>query len=307
MLSIVIPVYGAPELLNRLFESIENQTKDISTEIILVVDSCPMSSWKEAKSIRVASDNTKLILINLTNNIGQHRAIWEGLRAANGEKIVVMDCDLQDDPKDLSMLLEFSDKHEAVVAIRSVRTDAFFKKASSWIFWKLISFLTGKNIPVNVSNYGVYSKDLVCNLISRNYNSPFLPLNVVTFAKSIRWVSVNQRPRTTSKSSYNFYKLIGLAIRVAISYSRRPFALLISIALLILLATIFATVALMYLVFTTSLTVPGWASLLISISFFGSVSLIFNSVLGMYVVEIFEAQSKHNIPLVAERISVSSD
>lgn len=304
MLSIVVPVYGAPELLDELVQRIDNETHHTPTEIILVVDNCPMLSWEKAKALKVRSANMRLILINLSNNVGQHRAIWEGLKISTGDKVVVMDCDLQDDPSELPKLMQYSDMYDAVVAVRTARTDPWLKKMMSGIFWRLISILTGVRIPVNSANYGVYSQELIRNLVSRVHNSPFLPLGVITYAKSIHWVSVKQQARTTSESSYTISKLIGLALRVAISFSRRPFTLLILASLFALFLTIFICVGLLFFVFTNAYVVPGWASIILVIAFFGNVNIVLVSVLGLYVVEIFENISKHNSVVIADHISI---
>lgn len=305
MLSIVIPVYGAPELLETLVHDVEYQTRTFKKEIILVIDGCPKDSWKKATKISLTSNSTRLVLIRLGRNIGQHRAIWEGLRNATGEKILVMDCDFQDDPEEIPNLLQYSRETDAVVGIRGLRRDKVSKRASSWLFWKIISFLTGKKIPLNTANFGVYSKDLISNIVLHEYNSPFFPLEVVNLAKKIKYVEIEHKERTSSPSGYNIYELIGLAIGVAISYSRRPFMFLILFSLFILSFAVLGGGYVFYVAVFDAQQVAGWASVVLSIAFFGSFNLIFLSVLGLYIVEIFQKSVNHKPILIAEKKTIA--
>ena len=106
-ISVVIPVYGCraslKELHRRLTESLAAITPDY--EIILVNDACPQNSWEVIKQIVAEDPHVKGV--DLSRNFGQIRAITAGLHYAEGEWVVVMDCDLQDPPE---LVLEMAKK-----------------------------------------------------------------------------------------------------------------------------------------------------------------------------------------------------
>ncbi len=105
-ISIVSPVYLAENILENLVLQLkETLSKTVSTfEIILVDDCSPDDSWNIMKKLK--QNHSELVLVKLSRNFGQHAAIMAGLSHAQGNWVVVMDCDLQDQPKEIIKLYE---------------------------------------------------------------------------------------------------------------------------------------------------------------------------------------------------------
>src|SRR5947207_13069451 len=97
-ISVVSPVYNAEHILETLIERVAEQVARITDEyeIILVEDGSQDESWSKIGAI--CSKHKKVRGIKLSRNFGQHHAISAGLEHSQGEYVVVMDCDLQDDP-----------------------------------------------------------------------------------------------------------------------------------------------------------------------------------------------------------------
>ncbi|WP_152981606.1 glycosyltransferase family 2 protein, partial [Hymenobacter sp. AT01-02] len=124
ILSVVSPVYRAEsivsELLNRVRQALTSL--NISYEIILVDDGSPGQDWVVIQ--QHAADDPRIRGIRLSRNFGQHHAITAGLEACSGEWIVVMDCDLQDQPEEIGRLYaKAQEGFQAVLARRGQRTD----------------------------------------------------------------------------------------------------------------------------------------------------------------------------------------
>lgn len=302
MLSIVIPVYGAPEQLQPLMAAINRHLSGLEKEVILIVDACPYGSWSALKSMNLPMYNTQFIALNLVKNIGQHKAIWLGLRHASGENIIVMDCDMQDDPRNIELLLNHLEGHEAVVASRSKRQDSFFKKLMSKIFWKYISVMTDLKFDGSVANFGAYRKSLVKRIIASEGSSPFFPIEVKNLATSMLQVPVNHNKRLTSKSSYTFKKLIALAVSATISFSKKPCTYILVAGIIILFMTLFAAICLVVLSIWGAFSVEGWASLFLLVSFWGSVQMVVLGVVGLYVLEIFDKTNDKKTTFIGERL-----
>ena len=131
-LSIVSPVYRAEKELEELVTRIKKSvsTEVLSLEIILVDDFSPDESWKEVE--RLAIIYPEIIGVKLSRNFGQHYAITAGLDQAQGDYIVVMDCDLQDQPKEIIKLYNKAQEgFDVVLARRKERKDNFLKVLSS--------------------------------------------------------------------------------------------------------------------------------------------------------------------------------
>ena len=155
-ISIVSPVYKAPEILPELVARLEESLTKItnSFEVILVDDGCPWDSWSVVE--RLAEKYSFIKGIKLSRNFGQHYAITAGLDYAKGEWVVVMDCDLQDRPDEIFNLYSKAlGGWEIVQARRMDRKDRFIKKLTSRLFHILYSFLSGINSDSSSGNFGI--------------------------------------------------------------------------------------------------------------------------------------------------------
>jgi polyisoprenyl-phosphate glycosyltransferase len=134
-ITIVIPVYGCEKCLVELYSRLKKTLEIItnSFEIILVNDSSKDSAWETM--LAISKKDPKVKSINLSRNFGQHMAITAGLNNCRGEWVVVMDCDLQDQPEELVKLYNKAiDGYDVVWARREQRKDSFTKKMSSKLF-----------------------------------------------------------------------------------------------------------------------------------------------------------------------------
>ena len=304
MISVVVPAYRSPSTLQPLVAGIEKALKSYDFEIILIDDNCPLGSWDKILNIKINSPNGKLQAVKLGFNVGQHRAIWEGLRRSNGNQIIIMDCDLQDDPSQISKLLKQSKNVDAVLARRTDRKDSFFKKLSSTIFYKILSVLTGIKFDAAVANFGVYSRNLVDSLIISEGNSPFLPAEVQRLTANIKYVAVNHTKRMIGKSSYNFRKLLILSFNVSISFSKKPLMFIILSGFFVIISSALGLAYLIVGSLMFGILVPGWLSLLMAVTSLGGFNILFLGTIALYVSEIFECTSnKSRIRAVSTYIS----
>src|SRR5436190_5881757 len=144
VISFVSPVYKAEKILDKLVSEIQKVMSTIGTtyEIILVDDRSPDESWEVMKML--SSKFSEVRCVRLSRNFGQHPAIMAGLAQAEGEWIVVMDCDLQDQPKEvLKLYAKAMEGFDVVFAKRSNRQDKFFKKLSSKVFSAIFNYFAG--------------------------------------------------------------------------------------------------------------------------------------------------------------------
>ena len=155
-ISVVIPIYGCraalPELHRRLTDSISSITSDY--EIILVNDNCPQNSWEVIEEICRVDNHVKGI--EMSRNFGQMKAILAGLDYADGDWIVVMDCDLQDRPEEIPRLYEKAmEGYDVVFARRAQRQDNPLKKFLANQFYKVYRFATDGNYDGAVCNFSI--------------------------------------------------------------------------------------------------------------------------------------------------------
>ena len=153
-LSIVSPVYRAEKIIPELVERIKIAASQITDnfEIILVEDCGPDNSWSAIEKECLIDKRVKGI--KLSRNFGQHYAITAGLNYSKGEWVVVMDCDLQDLPEEISNLYnKTKEGFDIVLARRFERQDTFLKRLSSKIFYTTLSYLTGTKQDNTIANF----------------------------------------------------------------------------------------------------------------------------------------------------------
>lgn len=288
-LSIVSPVYRAELVLDELVERIAKSVPSAfnSYEIILVDDFSPDRSWQ--KIVEISSKNSNVRGFKLSRNFGQHYAITAGLNQVSGDYVVVLDCDLQDQPEEIEKLFNESQKgFDIVLARRYERKDSFYKKTVSKLFYKTLSYLTGTKQDATVANFGIYSKQVINEVVKLEEKIKYFPTMVKWVGFSTSYVNVEHASRSEGKSNYNLKKLLNLALDIILAYSDKPLRLIIKFGLSIAIISFLMVFYVLYEKFTGKVSVSGYASLIISIWFLSGCLLTTLGVVGLYIGKIFE-------------------
>ena len=288
-LSIVSPVYRAELVLDELVERIAKSVPSAfnSYEIILVDDFSPDKSWQ--KIVEISSKNSNVRGFKLSRNFGQHYAITAGLNQVSGDYVVVLDCDLQDQPEEIEKLFNESQKgFDIVLARRYERKDSLYKKTVSKLFYKTLSYLTGTKQDATVANFGIYSKQVINEVVKLEEKIKYFPTMVKWVGFSTSYVNVEHASRSEGKSNYNLKKLLNLALDIILAYSDKPLRLIIKFGLSIALISFLMVIYVLFEKFTGKVSVSGYASLIISIWFLSGCILTTLGVVGLYIGKIFE-------------------
>ena len=293
LMSVVTPVYKAEtivsELSRRVVESVSGITNNF--EVIFVCDGSPDDSWGEI--CKVCGSDNRLKGLKLTRNFGQDYAIAAGLSEAKGDWVVVMDCDLQDNPKDIpSLYAKALEGYDVVFALRTERKDGFFKKLSSKIFYAVFNYLTDTKQDSRIGNFGIFhSKVIRC--VEQMHDS------VRNFTTMIHWtgfeigyVSVSRDERFDGKSSYSLAKLFTYSKDIIVAFSNKPLTLMVKFGFL--LSFFSFLVGIYYFVqYAKGVTdVVGYTSLIVSLWFLSGLIIMFMGVLGLYLSKTFD-NTKH--------------
>lgn len=301
MISIVSPVYRAEKILPVLVEEICSTMKRMGEafEIILVDDRSPDNSWEVMKELSTRYENLKIY--RLSKNFGQHATITAGLTKAKGDWVVVMDCDMQDQPKEIEKLYnKAKEGYEVVLGKRVARVDKKVKKLGSKIFYKVFNYLAGIEINNEVANFGIYHKKVIKAILEVGDKIKFFPLfvNWVGF-KSVA-IPIEHASREEGESSYSFFKLLSLAFNVIVSFSDKPLRLFVgfglSISALSILIGVFYTIQ--YLL--GNISQPGFTSLVLSIWFLSGVIISCIGVVGVYLGKTFNQTKNRPVFIIDE-------
>lgn len=301
VISIVSPVYRAERIVEKLVTEIQLSMKQINLpyEIILVDDRSPDNSWEKMKSLSIKYDN--VISIRLSKNFGQHPAIMAGLNQANGEWIVVMDCDLQDQPSEIEKLYKKAlEGFDIVLARRVQRKDSYLKKLSSKVFSKVYGYFTDTKYDNEIGNFGIYNMKTITSILAVSDYIKFFPLFVNFVGFKATSIKVEHASRESGSTSYSFSKLIRLAFNSIISFSNKPLKIFVKFGIIISLLSFLVGTYYLYEAFTNRIEVLGYTSIIVSIWFLSGVIITTIGITGIYVGKIFDQTKNRPIYIIDE-------
>ena len=200
-ISVVVPLMNEEDNIKYLIEEIDKALKDYDYELILVDDGSTDNTVEEIK--KHMNNKTKLVLLN--RNYGQTSAMAAGIEVASGDIIVTIDGDLQNDPRDIPMMIEkLNEGYDVVAGIRAKRKDEPFRKFLSKIANKIIRKVTN----VHITDYGctlkVFRSDVAKNLGLYGELHRFIPILASMYGAKITEVPVRHHERKYGKSKYGF-------------------------------------------------------------------------------------------------------
>jgi glycosyltransferase involved in cell wall biosynthesis len=305
--SIVSAVYKAERIVDELVRRCRDEISSITSdyEIILVEDGSPDNSWEKIASN--CTNDSKVKGIKLSRNFGQHYAITAGLQSASGDVVILLDCDLQDNPKYFSQLIEkYEEGYDVVFTEKDSRKHSWFKNVTASIFSFLFNFLVDQSNSKSSKNMGAYS------LLSRKVVDAFVKINDYRrhYLMIVRWlgfksaiIKVEHDDRLEGSSSYNLIKLINHAIDGLTSQSDKILKLTVIFGFLL---SILAFMTAIYIIGYSLLYsfLPGWASLSVLILFVGGLIITSIGISGIYIGKIFEQTKQRPLFLVDKKINI---
>ena len=305
-ISVVSPVYQAEDIIVELVDHISNSLNSIraSFEVILVDDRSTDGSWSSIKKACIMYPNIQGI--RLSKNFGQHAAIMAGLHIARGDWVVVMDCDLQDQPSEIKYLLEKAlEGYDIVLAKRVARQDSSLKKIYSKLFYALFSFLTSAKQDPSIANFGIYKINVVRAILSMGDSMPFLPAMVHWVGFKSASINVRHCSRKRGKSAYSLRRMIALATNNILFFSEKPLRLAAQSGLILALSSL--AIGVFYLAgsLVGSIQVQGYPSIIISIWFTAGINIMVLGLVGLYVGKAFQQIKNRPIYIVDEAVGSS--
>jgi len=307
MISVVSPVYQSSQCLDELLKVLSTQLSmcSIEFEVILINDGSTDSSWE--KITQHAQKDTRIKGVNLSRNFGQHAAITAGLEIASGDWIVVMDCDLQDSPYEIAYLLnKAKEGYDIVLAQRLHRTDAWHKRLSSFLFYSILSFLTGIQQDHTIANFGIYHRKVIQSILKMRESIRFFPamINWIGFKKIA--IPVQHQYRLEGKSSYTFKKRCKLALDIVLAYSNKPLKLIVYLGFTISGISISFAIIIFIRALQGKIEMLGYASLIIGNSFLSGIIISVLGIIGLYTGKIFEGIKNRPLYLIRETTYASN-
>ena len=294
-LIIVSPCYNEEAILRYSADTLTSFLKRVialgkiapSSRILYVNDGSRDRTWSLIEELH--QDNSFVEGLSLAKNVGSELAVMAGMMAARerADVVVTIDADLQDDVEAIEeMINHYLEGCDIVYGVKTSReADPWLKRITAEGFYRLQQNM-GINVIFNHTNFRLMSKRALEAL--SEYSERNLYLRGIIPQLGFRAAEVEDviRERTAGESKYNYTKLLLLAVDGITSFSTKPISFIVGMGLFSLLISI--VMAIYVLVsYVEHLSVPGWASLMLSLWFIGSMLLLSIGVVGQYIGKIY--------------------
>ena len=294
-LIIVSPCYNEEAILRYSADTLTSFLKRVialgkiapSSRILYVNDGSRDRTWSLIEELH--KDNSFVEGLSLAKNVGSELAVMAGMMVARerADVVVTIDADLQDDVEAIEeMINHYLEGCDIVYGVKTSReADPWLKRITAEGFYRLQQNM-GINVIFNHTNFRLMSKRALEAL--SEYSERNLYLRGIIPQLGFRSAEVEDviRERTAGESKYNYTKLLLLAVDGITSFSTKPISFIVGMGLFSLLISI--VMAIYVLVsYVEHLSVPGWASLMLSLWFIGSMLLLSIGVVGQYIGKIY--------------------
>lgn len=306
LLSIVVPCYNEEQSL-PLFAAEMTPFIDHSPypcEVVLVNDGSSDRTLEFLAEWSVRDNRIKVL--SLSRNFGHQLAATAGVDYASGDAVVLMDADLQD-PLDViyEMVAQYRKGFDVVCGQRTGRVgEHIFKRASSWIFYRVMGTFLFKSLPPDVGDFRLMSRRCVDSLRSMRELHRFLRGMVAWAGYAQTCVPYQRQARVAGTTKYPLSKMVRLAWNGAVSFSPLPLRMSFYAAAFMALLAL-EEVARAIFAYLSGRTVPGWTSMMIMESLANAVVLTILGILGEYVAKIYEESKGRPLYIVADTWNVS--
>jgi len=287
-LSIVATLYqSAPNIkeFHQRASTVAKQLVGDDYELVLVNDGSPDNSLDLA--VQITEIDSHVVVVDLSRNFGHHKAMMAGLEHAVGEKIFLIDSDLEEEPEWLLSFSEsmVSENADVVYGRQQKRKGGIFERWSGEVFYSLYNWLADIDHPRNI---------VTARLMTRRYVEALLQHREREMVISCLWVITGFKQcesivmkHMTSRTTYSISKKIRHATNAITSFSEVPLRMIFYIGALMFIGAMSYAIYLMVHKIFMSHPLEGWTSVMVSIWIIGGMVISFMGIIGIYLSKIF--------------------
>ena len=293
-LGIIAPCYNEEEVLpetnRRLLELLTHLRQSglitADSALYFVEDGSKDHTWEIIETLAAA--DPRVHGIKLSRNRGHQNALLAGLFGAEGDALVTVDADLQDDVTVIeAMVRRFSEGCEIVYGVRQSRTsDTLAKRGTAELYYRFLAWL-GVDIVYNHADFRLMGRRAVACLQQYSEANLFLRGIIPLLGFPTATVYYDRVERFAGESKYPLRRILALAIDGITSFSVMPLRFIAALGLIVCLLSIVMIGWVLYGRLFTNSAIPGWASSVIPIYFLGGIQLLSIGVLGEYIAKIY--------------------
>jgi dolichol-phosphate mannosyltransferase len=300
--SVVSPVYNEeetlPDLVRRVREVIDQL--DGPAEVILVDDGSQDGSYPLMAAAN--REDPRFKTVQLSRNFGHQIAITAGMDAASGQAVIVMDADLQDPPElILQLAARWQEGYEVVYAVREHRDgETLFKRKTATLFYSVQRRIAEIDQPVEVGDFRLVDRKALNAFLQMRERNRYVRgmFSWIGFRQAA--VPYSRASRHAGHTKYPLRKMVRFALDAVVGFSAAPLRFALGAGVLMALGAVLYGLVAIALKLAGLHYVPGYASLLVTITFLSGVQLIVMGMVGEYVARIYDEVRARPLYLVRE-------
>ena len=301
-LSLVVPCYNEGENVIPFHEAAVKALGDGELEIVYIDDGSRDATLHNLKKIYARGD-CKVKIVSFSRNFGKESGIYAGLEHATGDYICIIDADLQQRPeivRDMVAILEEQPDVDVVAAYQDRRGEgkvlSFFKRS----FYKVINRLSKVALQPDASDFRTFRKSVRDSILKLGEYHRFSKGIFAWVGYQTHYIPYTACERAFGTTKWSFRKLLNYAIEGIIGYSTAPLRLATWLGGMSGAAAVLYLIAVVLQKLIWGIDVPGYATIIVLLLFFGSVQLFCIGIIGEYVGRIFEQSKQRPIYLAKE-------
>lgn len=307
LISIIIPCYNERDNIKRTYNTVKEEIKKHTSRYeVLFVDNGGSDGQLELMKELYQKDPTHIRVVSLSRNFGYQMSMSAGLEYAKGDAVILIDADLQDPVSLIGKFIEkWKEGFDVVYGVRVKRKGPVILKGMYRLFYWIFKKTSDVKMPLNASEFSLMSRRVVDEI----RNMP----EKIRFIRGMRaWVGFKQAgipytrlERSKGKSKFNLLNSVGLAMDGILSFSTR---ILTFVTLFGFCITLFSIVLFIYILlwkFVYGGGIPGYAAIMVSISFFSGITIFMMGLVGAFIERIFvEVKSRPKF-IVQETLGIN--
>src|SRR3954453_14111359 len=302
-LSIVVPCYNEEACLGELHARLGAAARNVAGddyEIVLVNDGSRDRSWAMMKDL--AERDPRLVAINLSRNHGHQLALTAGLDLCRGERILIIDADLQDPPELLPDMVArmAAERADVVYAVRRARAgETAFKLATAKLFYRGLSKLAEIEIPRDTGDFRLMSRRALDALLALPEQGRFIRgMGAWGGFRQVRIV-YDRAERHAGETKYPLSKMVRFALDAVTGFSTAPLRFASHFGLWLVAASV---LLILYIAFgfLTGRAIQGWTSLMLVVVVLGAVQMFVLGLIGEYLGRLFLEAKRRPLYIVSD-------
>lgn len=298
-LSVVATLYHSAAYLEKFHSRVSAEAQQWAGEdyeIILVNDGSPDHSLDLAVSL--SQQDPHVVVIDLSRNFGHHQAMMTGLSHACGDRVFLIDSDLEEDPEWLSVFTRLMDHEEAdvVYGILEERRGHWLDRVSGRLFYKMFRLLTGINQPDNIVTARLMTQRYVQALLQHKERE--INIGGLWITTGFKQLKHAVKKHTHSPTTYRLSHKVNHVVNAITSFSSKPLVVTFYAGALISITALLYILKLVYKYYFISTPPDGYTSIIASIWFFSGLIIFFIGLQGIYIAKIFSEVKQRPLTIV---------